>query len=168
MIELIFWILLSVFVTAYFFYWFYAAYKGAPFYPSSKKAISEIIKLVKTSKAKNIVELGSGDGRIAIALAKEGYNVTAIDINPLLTLWTKVIAKLKGVEINVVTADILKVDLNEFDLAVTYLFPEIMQKLYPKLKQELKPGATLISNTFKLVDTEPVQKTDSKILMYKI
>ncbi len=47
---------------------------------------SQIVELMKRHniEAENILELGCGNGRVAIPLAKMGYRVTCMDISPLL------------------------------------------------------------------------------------
>lgn len=160
--------LLLLILLIFAFYWLYAIFAGAPYYPSSKKAISKIVAYAKTTKKLRVAELGSGDGRMALALARSGFEVTAYEINPLLTLLTTLRAKLLGVKLNVKQANFLLQDLSEYDIFVAYLYPKIMQKLYAKLKKEAKPGAIIISNTFSIKEHKPLQQLDEKILIYKI
>ena len=66
-------------VCVFGFYWIYAIIRGAPYYPSSREALKAMLDEVKKHPGAKIVELGAGDGRVAIAIAREGFDVTAID-----------------------------------------------------------------------------------------
>lgn len=50
--------------------------------PHVKDEINEIIRLIKNNTdVKNIVDFGSGNGRLTIPLLKNNFNITAIDIS---------------------------------------------------------------------------------------
>ena len=150
------------------FYWVYAIIKGAPYYPSSTAAVRAIIDVISSQKNAKIVELGAGDGKIAIALAKKGFAVSAIELNPILTVITRLKAKLAGADLKVINADFLRCDLSEYNIALAYLYPGIMQKLEPKLFKEMPKGSMIISNTFSIKSREPYKKIEPKILIYKV
>ena len=55
------------------------------------------IDYVKKHGIKNILELGCGTGRVAIALAKEGFNITGLDLsNEMLDVFRQKFDKLDG------------------------------------------------------------------------
>lgn len=159
-------------VAVFAFYWIYAIFKGAPYYPSSGKAQAQMLEQILQQKNPKVVELGAGDGRVAIKIARKGIPVTAIEINPILTIIIRVLAFItftKGLK--VINADFLRCDLSEYNVAVAYLYPGIMQKLEPKLFSEMKPGSIVISNTFAIKNREPINKIEgkgAKILIYKV
>ena len=85
-------ILISITITlAYFFV--IPFFFGAPYEPSRGKALKSIIKFTNPKSGDKIAELGSGDGRICIALAKnlQKIEIHGFEINPFLvstkTLW---------------------------------------------------------------------------------
>lgn len=167
MIVLIFSISLFFLTLAYVFYWGYGFYKGAPFYPSKKKFRAALLEELKQIKNPVIAELGSGDGRIAIDMARQGYRVSAFEINPFLTLISKLFAKLhRAKSLEILNQDFLKQDLSKYNVIVTYLYPGIMQKIAAKLEKEAKPGTLVISNTFRIKSREPIKEKD-KMLVYK-
>ena len=150
------------------FYWILSFFTGAPYYPSNKKAIETMVKASGAKKGLKIAELGSGDGRVAIALAKAGADVTAIEINPFLTLISRIFAKLRGVDIKVMHKNILGVSYHNFDVAIVYLYPGIMKKLEEKLYKEMPKGSKIISNTFRFKNKQPEQIIDNRILVYEV
>ena len=66
---------------------------GAPYVPTHKKQVAKAVKLLGLRKGQLMVELGAGDGRIALAAAQKGIKVEAFEINPLLFLlaWLRTI-----------------------------------------------------------------------------
>lgn len=169
MIETIFWICVFVFYFFAAFYWIYSFYKGAPFYPSSKKAISDIISGLNLDKDSHVIELGSGDGRVAIAIAKKCGHVTAVEINPYLTL----LNRLKSIfarttNLTIVNRDMLKMDFSQYNRAVIYLYPGLMERLEKRLFNEMPKGALIVSNTFRFKNRTPIKKIDDRILVYQV
>jgi 16S rRNA A1518/A1519 N6-dimethyltransferase RsmA/KsgA/DIM1 with predicted DNA glycosylase/AP lyase activity len=166
MIELVLISILAGLYIIYFFYWIRAFQISAPYYPTSKKAIAEMIHAIDSYKIKHIVELGAGDGRVAIALSKKGYTVTAVEFNPILAALIylrKIIGRHKNLK--VVRKDFLKISYNEFDAAFIYLYPKVMKKLSKKIRSEMKKESVLVSNTFEFHDLKPIHKAN-KIFVY--
>lgn len=56
---------------------------GAPFVPTHKQSVDKAIRMLGLRKGQHLIELGAGDGRIAVAAAKKGIRVEAFEINPL-------------------------------------------------------------------------------------
>ena len=150
------------------FYFIWSMMFGVPFYPSNKKAIQAIIDFLPKNKKLQVVELGAGDGRVAFAIAKLGYKVTAIEFNPFLSIIMRLrrfIGKYKNVQIK--NVNFFSEDLTKYDIYVGYLFPNSMKKLDPVLFSKENKGKTVISNTFALKDRKPVQ-VNEKIYYYII
>ena len=73
--------------------------KGAPFVPTLQKTLDIVFDialpkhLISESNVNSndiiVVDLGSGDGRVAIAAAKYGYAAIGYEINPILVLYSK-------------------------------------------------------------------------------
>ena len=168
MIELFALLLITVIYSIYFFYLFKAFRISAPFYPTSKKTTKTMISELKKYPVKHVVELGAGDGRVAFALAKSGYEVTAVEFNPILVLFIylrRFLGRYKNVHI--LRKDFLKISYKDFDAAFIYLYPKVMNKLAKKISEEMPKEAILISNTFKFHDKEPVTTSSNKIYVYK-
>lgn len=167
MIELIALLIIFTIYVIYFYYWIKAFRISAPYYPTSKKTIRTAIRELKKYKPKHIVELGAGDGRVAFALAREGYEVTAIEFNPILVFVMKV-RKLIGnyKKVHIIRNDFLKLSYEKYDGAFIYLYPKVMDKLAEKLKKEMPKNAVFIANTFMFHDKKPVSVSENKIYVY--
>ncbi len=169
MMELIGLLLIATIYGIYFYYWFRAFRISAPFYPTNKKTINTMLSELSKHDVKNVAELGAGDGRVAVALAKKGYEVSAIEFNPILILFIYLRKYLGGYKkLHVVRKNFLDVDYHEFDAAFIYLYPKVMDKLAKKLYKEMPNGSILISNTFAFHDKKPFKQGENKIIIYRI
>ncbi|MFA6532663.1 MAG: hypothetical protein WCT22_01540 [Patescibacteria group bacterium] len=134
---------------------------GAPYVPTKNKLALEILKEVKFKKNGLFIELGSGDGRI-VRTAVQNYSVRgmAVDINGLLIIWSKFLAKLDKTYqgINFVNKNILKVDLTKADYIYLFLFPALIKKLIPNFDRDLRKGTVIISHGF------PIEEYKNKII----
>ncbi|MDD9900960.1 MAG: class I SAM-dependent methyltransferase [Alphaproteobacteria bacterium] len=147
---------------------------GAAATPSSSRAIRAVIDVLPEN-AKNIIELGSGWGGMAkaVAQARPDAQVTGIEF----ALWPYLASKLKAGGLSNLTflrQDFFKYDLSTADVVLCYMPPEMMERLPPKLKADLKSGAVIISNSADLPGfsaEKSVQLTGflaEKILVYKV
>lgn len=139
----------------------YSSLMGAPYVPTKNKLALEILKEVRFKKNGLIVELGSGDGRI-VRTAVKNYPVNgmAVDINGLLILWSKFLAKLDKTYSKIIflNKNILKVDLTKADYIYLFLFPALIKKLIPNFDRDLKTGTVIISHGF------PIEEYKSKLI----
>ncbi len=133
-------------------------YKGAPFIPTAPRKISRLAKLSGVRPGELAADLGSGDGRMGLALARAGAAVVGYEINPLLVPWSRFVIRLHGQSnrFTVRLKSFWDVDLSPFDVVVVFGAPPMMQRLAEKLKRELKPGARIVSNGCHLPGWEPV------------
>lgn len=125
-------------------------WQGPPYVPSKDAAIREMVDLAGLKQGERVVELGSGDGRLAIALAKQGANVDGYEINPLLVWTARRNARKAGVsgKVRFVRKNFWRVDLAPYQVATTFGIPHVMEKLGRKLKRECQPGTRVVSNAF--------------------
>lgn len=120
---------------------------GAPFEPTSNKKLKKIIKLAKIKKTDKAVDLGSGDGRLVIAMAKKGAEAHGFEINPILVFLSRRKIKKAGLKGKAFIhwKSFWKENLGKYNLVVLFQFPTIMKRLRKKLKKELKPNARVVS-----------------------
>lgn len=76
---------------------------------------------------------------------------------PAQFLLSKLRLLISGTNAQVIYKDLFKSNLKNADIVFCYLLPNFMEKLEPKLKKELKPGALVVSNTFPFPDWKPVR-----------
>lgn len=143
---LIFQLLFAVF----FLYLCIAFVTGAPFVPSTKSASTSMIRLANIQKGNVVYDLGSGDGRLLFLAAKMGATAIGVEINPFLVIFTNLKSLFSPYrkQVKAKWQDFWKSDLTNADRVFVYLLPWKMQKLEKKLREELKPEAQIISNSF--------------------
>ncbi len=149
-----FWKILFAFLFVFFLIFFILPlFFGAPYDVSRKKALKNIIKLTNPKKGDRIAELGSGDGRVCITLAKKNKKalIHGFEINPFL-VWIsrKKIRKLKlENQIKIYWKNFWLVNLSSYNKIILFQYKSIMKKLEKKLKKELKKGSKIISHNWK-------------------
>lgn len=122
---------------------------GGPFVPSNKTAVAAMISLAKLKKGDRVIDVGSGDGRVLFAAAKNGAIATGLEINPYLVHYTNLLAFVtRNTHVHAVWKNLWKADISGADVVFVYLIPWKMDVLAAKLVTELKPGALVISNSF--------------------
>jgi len=134
------------------FYWLKL---GVPFVPSKNKIISSIIENVPLDGDKKFYDLGSGDGEMLFALAKKYPEIQFIglELNPILHLFSRIFHRQPNLVFR--RENFFQVNLRDADYIYLFLYPELMGKLLPKLKSELRPEAIVLSNQFQFQDVEP-------------
>src|SRR5713101_7824726 len=98
-----------------------------------------------------IVELGSGWGTLAFALAAKypHCQVVGYESSPIPYYYTRLLNILLGHKnLHFERKDFFAVPLDEARLAVCYLYPDAMKRLKEKFKRELTPGSLVVSHTF--------------------
>jgi len=128
------------------------------FVPTPPETVDEMLRQAHLKKGDVLYDLGSGDGRIPIAAAKQyGVRAVGIDIDPKLVEEARETAKREGVE-NLVSfrnEDMFLTDVREATVVTLYLSNTLNVMLRPKLLRELKPGSLIISHDFRMGDWVP-------------
>jgi len=94
-------------------------------------------------------DLGCGDGRFVIAAAREfGARGVGVDIDPARIAEAKAAAQSEGVaeRVRFLQQDLFTVDLSPASVVTLFLLPELNDRLAPKLRRELRPGARVVSH----------------------
>ena len=141
---------------------------GAPFEPTSEKKLKKIIKLANVKKRDVAVDLGSGDGRIVIALAKKGAEAHGYEINPFLVLISRYKIRKAGLKGKAFIhwKNFWNVDFKKYDVVTMFQFRTIMHQLEKKLKKELKKGSKVVSYYWKFPHWK-ASKNIENIWLYK-
>jgi ubiquinone/menaquinone biosynthesis C-methylase UbiE len=120
-----------------------------------------MLEVAQVRKGDVLYDLGSGDGRIPIAAAKQ-YGIArgvGIDINPDRIKEANANRAKAGVgnTVRFVNADLFESNLSEATVVTLYLLPTLNLKLLPKLMKELKPGTRIVSHAFDMGSWPPEQ-----------
>jgi len=129
-----------------------------PFVVSPPEVVDRMLRLAEPRPGELLVDLGSGDGRIVIEAAKRyGTRGLGVDIDPALVARARENARRAGVETlaQFEVRDFFETDLRGVNVVTMYLLPEVNQKLMPKLLQDLKPGARIVSHDYEMGGWRP-------------
>jgi SAM-dependent methyltransferase len=126
--------------------------------PTPHAVVRGMLRLAGVSPADVVYDLGSGDGRIPIAAARErGARAVGIELDGRMIGRLRCLAREAGVEHHVEFRheDLFGADLRDATVVTLFLFPEINLRLAWKLRTELRPGARIVSHRFGLGDWAP-------------
>jgi ubiquinone/menaquinone biosynthesis C-methylase UbiE len=128
------------------------------FVPTPPETVAEMMRLARIKPNDVLYDLGSGDGRIPIAAAREyGIRAIGIDIDQTLIAEAEERARQAGVtdRVRFRHADLYRTNISEATIVTLYLSNSINLSLRPKLLRELRPGARIISHDFTMGDWKP-------------
>jgi Methyltransferase domain len=129
-----------------------------PYIPSTNLAVDEMLRVADVKPGDFVVDLGSGDGRIVIAAARDyGARGLGIDIDAALVTESIENARKAGVEDRVAfrQGDALTAEISEATVVTLYLLPNLVEKLKPRLLAHLKPGTRIVAHDFGFADWTP-------------
>jgi len=118
--------------------------------PTPDAMVDRMLRMAEVSKDDFVVDLGSGDGKIAIAAARNlGARALGLEYNPDMVELSKRRAREAGVQDKVEFrhADIFASDFSNATVVTMYLLPSLNLKLRPTL-MKMKPGTRLTSHSF--------------------
>jgi hypothetical protein len=139
-------------------YYKYYEGKDVPYVTTNQDVVEKMLSGANVTDDDVVYDLGSGDGRIPITAAKKfGARGVGVEIDSSLVVKSRKRAEEKGVssEVEFRNKDLFDADLSDASVVTTYLFPEIMRKLRPKLLRELDPGDQIVSHDFPMGKWKP-------------
>jgi len=122
-----------------------------------------MLKLARVTSRDVLFDLGSGDGRIAIAAASaHGARAVGIELDADLVRRSVEAARQQRVDdlVTFLHGDLFSCDLRDATVAIVYLLPSLNRQLRPKLLRELRPGARVISHAFDMDGWAPDARVD--------
>jgi SAM-dependent methyltransferase len=131
--------------------------------PTPPEVVDAMLKVAKVGPNDIVYDLGSGDGRIPIAAARDyGARGVGIDIDPVRIKEANENARNNKVtdKVKFLQADLFEYDFSEATVVTLYLLTDLNIKLRPKLMRDLKPGTRVVSHAFGMGDWEPLQTLD--------
>jgi hypothetical protein len=129
-----------------------------PYVTTPWNVVETMLDMAQVSASDNVIDLGSGDGRIVIeAVKKHGASGTGIELNPHLVKIALEEAKRQGVlgKASFVEGNLFDFDLSRASVLTMYLFPQINIRLRPRLFEQLKVGTRVVSHDFHMDDWKP-------------
>lgn len=113
--------------------------------------LGEHIDLLPRGKA---LDIAMGEGRNAVFLAKNGFNVDGCDISEIAVKKALDLAKENNVKIHAFVADLETYKLPKDTYDVIACFYYLQHGLVPQMKESLKPGGMIIYETYTIENRE--------------
>lgn len=146
----------------------YKTKTGSPSIMSTSEHRTRLVKHVKPGM--RVADLGCGDGQTLIAMVQAGAkDGEGWDIEPL--VWLKaqrnvLKSKLED-RVTVHFGDMWRANLSSYDLVYVYQLDAYSARLSAKVRQEMRPGSLVISNTYELPDLT-LEKRDGSLFVYRV
>ena len=125
--------------------------------PTPDEVVDRMLRMAQVTKDDYVVDLGAGDGKIAIAAAKKfGARSMGIEYNPDMARFAQSNVVKAGAtdRAKIVQGDIFASDFTSATVVTMYLLPGLNMKLRPQLLQ-MRPGTRIVSHSFTMEDWQP-------------
>jgi len=144
-----------------------------PLYLTNPTTAMTLQTLIRERGAKSFLDLGSGTGGVVRAQAVTGVQSTGVESAPLLFTVSSLFSLLSG-KGKILRKNIWKTALVDYDVVYAFLSPAVMEDLWKKVQNEMRPGTLFISNSFvvpdkratKILTLEDGRKT--KLYLYQL
>jgi hypothetical protein len=128
--------------------------------PTPDDVVDRMLTMAQVTAQDFVMDLGAGDGKIAIAAAKKfGARAIGVEYNPEMVKHANSNAAAAGVAGNgkgqatIRHGDIFQTDFTQATVITLYLLPALNMKLRPQLLA-MRPGTRVVSHSFTMEDWE--------------
>ena len=132
--------------------------QDVPYVPTPANVVEAMLEIAKVGPNDFVIDLGSGDGRIVIAAARQrGARGFGVEIVPSLVTDARREAQRQGVgdRVHFVAENLFITDIGKATVLTAYLYPNILHQLRPRIFEQLKPGARVVSHEFDFGSWKP-------------
>lgn len=157
------------------------ATKGAPYVSTPQQVVLRMFELADVTDDDVVYDLGSGDGRFVISAARDfGARGVGIEIDADLVEQSRRNATRMRVadRTQFHRGDLFETDLSSATVVTLYLWPDMINRLRPKLLDEMAPGTRVVSHDFTIkgwtpdttvtLGTETLQENETQIHVWTI
>lgn len=143
----------------------------SPWWRTNRRVARAAAKLAQIKPTDIVYELGSGDGEFILTSVSEFNVKKAIGIEIdysrfCISQVRKFILQVRSARF--IRSDFKKINLSEATVIYFYLVPAVIDRILPKLKKELKPGARIISLKYPVDLNLIAEDKKNNLFVYKI
>ena len=137
--------------------------RDTPYVPTPPDVVERMLDMAKLKPGEYLVDLGSGDGRIVVMAAQRGARAYGVDLNPARVKDGIANAAKAGVSDRATfeVKDLFDTHISKADVVTTYLLPLVNLDLRPRLLEQMRPGARLVTHAFHMGDDWWPDATDN-------
>ncbi|XP_067618599.1 ATP synthase subunit C lysine N-methyltransferase [Eurosta solidaginis] len=139
-----------------------------PYVPATTHQVRNVLNLLPkntTARRDKLLDIGSGDGRIVVAAAKNGLLADGVELNPWLVWYSRMAAITQGVhrQTHFYRRDLWKYNVAPYDYIVIFGVEQMMKDLEKKLISETSETAKIIACRFPLPNMRPQHVIDDGV-----
>jgi SAM-dependent methyltransferase len=111
----------------------------------SNTILKKYLRILPKGRA---LDLAAGEGRNALFLAENGFEAEAVDVSPVAITRVRKSAKVRGVKVKAVVADLdtYRIPPGHYDVILNFYFLD--RRLIPRIKKGLKKGGMVVYETY--------------------
>jgi SAM-dependent methyltransferase len=141
---------------------------GAPYLPTLRPQIGAALELAGLQPGDRLLELGCGDGRVVLAAARHGLQVTGYELNPLLAAVAWLRTRRYRRQVRIIWGDFWRAGWPPSEAIFVFLLTRYMEKLDKKIVQYKHKPVKLVSFAFEIPGRKPDRRKDGVFLyLYK-
>lgn len=122
-----------------------------PYVPTPPEVVARMLDMAQVAPTDYVIDLGSGDGRIAIAAVRDraAKGALGVDIDPERIQEAEANAKEAGIsdKVRFRKQDLFETDLSQASVITMYLLPNVNMQLRPRIL-EMPAGTRVVSHAF--------------------
>ncbi len=134
--------------------------KDVVWVPTFDAVVTAMLSMAQVTPRDLVLDLGAGDGKIAIAAAKAPFGARAVGIeyDPDLAKRAACLVQAEGLvdKVRIIEGDIFKEDFSGASVVTLYLLPHLNLCVRHRLLA-LEPGTRVVSHQYAMADWEPEQ-----------
>jgi SAM-dependent methyltransferase len=164
------WLLVLAFALMIWVTWTHS--RGAPWSPTPMSEVHKMLEMAGVGPDDLVYDLGCGDGRLIVTAARRyGARAVGIEVDPLRTLWCRVLITVLGLRdrVRVVRGDFFAEDLRDADVVTCYLLQSTNETLEEKLQRELGSSTRVVSYEFTFPGLHLMgQDDEAEVYLYNV
>lgn len=137
---------------------------GAPYVPTHSRQVELGLDVLALKKGQTLLELGAGDGKVALAALNRGLKVVAIEFNPLLCIAIWFRTRKHRANIKILCGNFWTLRWPDADGVYVFLLDRYMKKLDNRITKRYK-NVKLASYIFQIPGKKPV-KVSGGVFLY--
>jgi len=124
----------------------------APFIPAPLSVVRAALEAAWVGPCDTVYDLGSGDGRVVVLAVRDycAAKAVGVELDPFLAEVARAYARIYGVSdrVEIREEDFYETSLGDATVVYLYLYASINEQLRPRLEEQLKPGARVVTVDF--------------------
>ncbi len=132
--------------------------KDVPWVPTFQAVLLTMLSIAQVTPEDRLLDLGAGDGRIAITAAKPpiGARAVGIEYDPELARLARCLVEAEGVadKVRIVEGDIFKEDFGGATVVTMFLLPQVNRCVRHRLLA-MRPGTRVVSHQYQMAEWKP-------------